>query len=299
MKLKFYGSKLNINANIFNQDLNNIKKNLIPERIKSFSKYDGKSRLYRLGKSDDKLLNPVRWTLANVTEIEDNVLSGDVVKVSKTTFDILQGVKTEPEEVDRALKIHFYYFVDDEVVIMQSNQYIHYDIGLSVLKTILSRDVNIGELDFEVYMRYTQFERELFEDTIRKITLNYVTPNDPRTLNSISDILLNNNAPKGKFELENEKDGIRKYKDEEDENKGKEKKEPTDLLSDFLVIVRSGFVSIKARVGARNHTRTISSKEYAASAKIKEDNVNDLTSVNSLKATIVSQMGDDLNGKKK
>lgn len=274
MKLKFYGSKLNINANIFNQNVEEIKKELIPKRIISFNE-SSKDESVTIGDSK------IKWTIANVKCLGKNLISADIVKVFKSSIEQLLGSKTINKEIEEANKVHFYYYVNDEILLMQSSKEINYKLATLVFKKIISQDVNIGEVVLEPIIKSLKFKDQLLKSFIRKLKVEYITPNDPKTLDSFADILIDNNANKGVLELENQKNGIKKFENN---------KEPSKIIKEAIELNDLGYGHITAQTGEkRKEHKTIKSDSYPAFSMIDKKEKNNKKSIDLIKENILSQ----------
>ncbi|MHC9536895.1 hypothetical protein ACVQ8P_03735 [Dellaglioa sp. BT-FLS60] len=279
MAQKFYGSKININGNIFNQNVKEIKMSLIPEKIKQYDNKNKENRFIKQKSNQNSKIQNIEWTLANIVQISDDILSGDIVKKFQRSIEQLVGARTQKTFRDEAEKVHFFYFIETEILLCQTKTDISYEEAFEHFKMLLDHnDEQIGYLNIQLLTRVDEFETELFSDTIQKIKLNYVVPNDPDTLNSISDILLDNNASTGKFEIENKEKGIKSY--EQDGSKSK-------LVLNLLEIMKKGFGSIEARIGNRRHSKSIKSKEFPVSARIEESDLKDIKAIEKLKKDII------------
>lgn len=273
MKLKFYGSKLNINANIFNQNIEEIKKELIPKRINSFNE-SSKDENITIGDSKTK------WTIANVKCLDKDLISADIVKVFKSSIEQLSGSKTISKEIEEANKVHFYYYVNDEILLMQSSKEINHELATSIFKKIISQDVNIGEVILEPITKSSKFKDELLNSFIRKLSIEYITPNDPRTLDSFADILSDNNANKGKLELENQKNGIKKF----------ENNKPSKIIKEAIELNSLGYGQIIALIGKKKKDHKIlRSESYPASSTIDKKEKNNKQHINFMKDDILNQ----------
>lgn len=280
MANKFFGAKVNINSNIFHSDVREIRDKLIPDKIKEYGSENVKHRFVRQDIRKDAKIRNIQWTLANISEENSEIISGDVVKSFERSVESLVGTRTVKEFRDEAEKVHFFYFIKDEILLCQSKTDISYEDAFIYFKKLLvNDDVSIGDLDLKIITKTDEFEKILFSDTIRKIKLNYVVPNDPRTLNRISDILLDNKATKGKFEMANEEDGIKLYEDNGDKS---------NVILDLLEIVKKGYGIIEARIGGRNKSKVIKSDKFPASSRINTGDLKKISEIEKLKNKITS-----------
>ncbi|KRL80540.1 DUF4747 family protein [Ligilactobacillus equi] len=270
--MKFFAMKLNISENIFNSNFKNIKEELIPKRILSFAKEP-------VNRKDE-------WTLVNVKSLDNNIIMGDVAKPLLQKVTQIDGSVTKEVAFEYVQLSPFYYFVKEEIILCHPYNTSNKTSVFNHFKGIISRDAEIGDVDIRLLSKTKEFEKNLLSEnySVRKLELDYVTPNDPRTLNEIQDIITENNAKTGKLTLENKEEGL-KVKSEDGKT--------TDFIKNLLQITRKGFGNIKATLVDQDNKKTvIETKENPIKKTIDEVDKENIEVINRVKGEIMSSMED-------
>ncbi|MBS1004949.1 hypothetical protein JK163_01260 [Levilactobacillus brevis] len=282
---RYYLAKLNIIENIFTEDMQRIKMELIPQRVLSFK---NDTLFYTVGHKIDGE-SRAKWTFSDVEQMSSNIISGNIAKQEEVTrFEIREGKSVKSVANDAKL-VKFFYLIGEELLLIQSNSGINYADSIIIFRQLLllNDDLHlIGDIKINVLSNQSKAIEELISKPVRKITLKYHVPNDPKTLNTISDILLDAHAQKGKFEIQNP-DGL----------KATEHGKLSRVFSNIISITKKGYGEWSAKVGSKKHPKTLSSEEYPITKNVSDDSLKDGVSVTKvvkeMKDRVEETSGDD------
>ena len=143
----------------------------------------------------------------------------------------------------------------------------------------------IGDVEVKLLSDQSHLINELMNKPVRKIVLNYRVPNDPKTLNGISDILLDVHAKTGTVKAENP-----------DALKSIENGKLSRVFSDITTIVGKGYGTWQAKVGSKKHPKILSSENSPVTKNIPGDS---LKSERDVKAAVEEMKGRVENAEKR
>lgn len=135
-KRVFYASKVNVHANIFSQDLEEIIRVFIPRVILS---------------APNVRRGSYNWSITDVNTVTVNnneVIIGNVTKSRHATLKQKIGSSTEDivTEFEVARTSFFVYHPISEIIVHEVNSYIYEDDFISVFENLIGRDPYIGEI---------------------------------------------------------------------------------------------------------------------------------------------------------
>lgn len=257
MSEKYYFAKLNVNQNLFNSSINfnDIKQIYIPEQIRSFNDDRSDKRFC------DKKTNS-EWTITDVKNIDENIIYGRLSKITqpKDSFKIVKGNKTTKDLNKIAYVSDFYYFIKQEYIVFNTNIHIKYQTFVSIFGKVLyncgnKKDrYNMGNLEIRLLTEVSEFQKELFNNSVFHISLDYVAPNDPNTIDKLANIFKDSKSESGKLELNNRSKGI--------------EIKQNSLIKNMMFMLKQGWASITAEVGKKYKNRkSISTTEYPLKTK--------------------------------
>lgn len=261
----YYVAKLNINGNIFtnSKNLQEIKGVLIPNRIKQFKIQKNDNRFYTYR-------NHI-YTLANISELSENILEGDIIKEIKTTIQELRGSKTEKRNVDDSISIHFFYIISEELIFIEKNQY-YRDSILEIFGNLISlNNIDIGDIKINLLNRISNIKNFIQKNDIRRITFKYIMPNDPKTDTGVAKILSELNANNATQTFSNS-EGLSLT---DDNNKMKE------YTKEILEFAKKGYGTVIAKDSSGNTIKSVETPkeiklDSVVTSDIIEEKVNDI-----------------------
>ncbi|MCI1912947.1 MAG: hypothetical protein LKJ06_07935 [Schleiferilactobacillus harbinensis] len=263
----YYTAKLNISGNLFSNNLQEIKLKAIPETLMKFSDQQFGEKMV-VKESTQKTANSVRynrWILTDMEKIDEGIIEGNLTKIFPREEIVLEGVRTKTTVEDQIRTAHFFYVIRDELLAFQSTTDINYQVfprKFEILMKKADTDLQIGDVRIELLTRIDEFKQKLFSQPVRRVLLKFVTPNDPKTTDSIADILLGSRAKKADFKMEN-------FTDDEGLQAKDSDGQPVKLFSDFFLLLERGYGSLKAWVGNRNRPEVIESEKFPVKANIR------------------------------
>jgi hypothetical protein len=263
----YYTAKLNISGNLFSNNLQEIKLKAIPETLMKFSDQQfGEKMVVKEG--PQKTASSVRynrWILTDMEKIDEGIIEGNLTKIFPRDEVVLKGVRTKTTIEDKVRTAHFFYVIRDELLIFQSTTDINYQVFPRKFEILIKKadtGLQIGDVRIELLTRIDEFKKELFSQPVRRVLLKFVTPNDPKTTNSIADTLLGSHAKKATFKMEN-------FTDDEGLQAKDSDGQPVKLFSDFLFLLEHGYGSLKAWVGNKNRPKVIESEKFPVRVNIR------------------------------
>lgn len=256
---KYYLAKLNITENIFTDDIEKIKLDRIPKRILSFKQ---STMFYSVGHKISGE-GKTKWTFSDVDQMDDDIISGNIAKQESIDRIEIKDGKSIVSTENNAKLVKFFYLVKEELLLVQSNADINSADSVIIFRQLLLLNDQlhlIGDVDVKLLTDQSHLINELMSKPVRQIVLNYRVPNDPKTINRVSDILLDAHAKTGALKMENP-DGL----------ESKENGKLSKVFSDITTIVSKGYGTWKAKVGNKKNSKIISSDSSPVTKNISDD----------------------------
>lgn len=266
---KYYLAKLNITENIFTEDMEKIKLDRIPKRILSFKQ---STMFYSVGHKISGE-GKTKWTFSDVDQLSAGIISGNIAKQEAVDRIEIKDGRSIMSTENNAKLVKFFYLIKEELLLVQSNSDINSADSVIIFRQLLLLNDQlhlIGDIDVKLLSDQSHLINELMNKPVRRIVLNYRVPNDPRTLNGISDILLDVHAKTGTVKVENS-DGL----------KSKENGKLSKVFSDITTIVSKGYGTWQAKVGSKKHLKTVSSESSPVTKNIPDDSLKNEREVES------------------
>lgn len=256
---KYYLAKLNITENIFTDDIGKIKLDRIPKRILSFKQ---STMFYSVGHKISGE-GKTKWTFSDVDQMDDDIISGNIAKQESIDRIEIKNGKSIVSTENNAKLVKFFYLVKEELLLVQSNADINSADSVIIFRQLLLLNDQlhlIGDVDIKLLTDQSHLINELMSKPVRQIVLNYRVPNDPKTINRVSDILLDAHAKTGALKMENP-DGL----------ESKENGKLSKVFSDITTIVSKGYGTWKAKVGNKKNSKIIRSDSSPVTKNISDD----------------------------
>lgn len=204
-----------------------------------------------------------KWTFSDVDQMDDDIISGNIAKQESIDRIEIKDGKSIVSTENNAKLVKFFYLVKEELLLVQSNADINSADSVIIFRQLLLLNDQlhlIGDVDVKLLTDQSHLINELMSKPVRKIVLNYRVPNDPKTINRVSDILLDAHAKTGALKMENP-DGL----------ESKENGKLSKVFSDITTIVSKGYGTWKAKVGNKKNSKIISSDSSPVTKNISDD----------------------------
>jgi hypothetical protein len=269
---EFYMAKVNVNQNIFNaeEEVVSIINEKIPEQILEFTNsYKGKY-IPEIAKDGSE----VRWTLADITKVNDEIITGNLTKSLPLKYDSLNKenkvIEKSPKDEFRTEKAFFVYFVDIEKVCFKTNRVLNKNIFVEKFKDLLEFEhgyYTIGELEVILITESSTVKNILINHKIAEIKLDIVYPNGKKTFSKLQDIFKSTRTNKAQLNLKN-KGGLQV----KEENTG----ELNDVVKEGLGMTEAGYGSMSVRYydGGKLKTSSTKNSPVKLDVDMPEDGTN-------------------------
>lgn len=259
-----YIAKVNVNQNIFNSEetVKKIINELIPQQIIDFTdKYKGKFITESAKDGSD-----IRWTLADTTYVNDNIITGNLTKSIPLQYDSIDDenriVEKKPEDEYETNSAFFVYFVDIEKLCFKTSRFINRNTFIQKFKQLLEyKDglVNIGEVEILLVTESSEVRQILLTKKITEIKIEVIQPNGrKKQYESMQAIIKQNKSKKTKITLQNN-DGLQVKEDDSEEI--------NELLTEGLEMTEEGYGSISVSYVEGKKTK----KSSTGSSPVKID----------------------------
>lgn len=273
----FYIAKVNVNQNIFNEEeeVNEIISKRIPEQILEFTKgYKGD---YITEKANDG--SEIRWSLAETTLINKNVISGNLTKSVPLRYDSIDDenkiVEKSPEDEFETESAFFIYFIDIEKLCFKTNQQINKNIFLRKFKELLEFKNGfyiIGELEIFLITESEKIKHLLLTKKVTDIKIEVIQPNGrKRQYKRMQTIIKSTKSKKTNIKLQNN-DGLQVRADDSEEL--------NDILSEGIKMTEDGYgtMSLAYYEGKKKKHSSTSHSPLKIGVTMNEDRTNVLES---------------------
>lgn len=250
-KKKYYFAKLNVNGNIFSQDVDEIISKLIPEAIQN-DEIEITYRQNRYSFTDTKEVN-----------FEDRIfIHGNLTKAKKIKALVKDGNITKEKEFDEfgANTAEFFYDVNNEIIVYRTTSEIKDEHFQKFFKELIERDYRIGELKIFPYTKENSIRDKINSiDVVTDLKFFLIKPNPgKKEFFEFENVIKENNLKELDIIMSN-KEGIRLKKNE---------KEFTNTIESGIILVESAYGRAEVKGYNRSLVKTTGKKDKPIKRKV-------------------------------
>jgi len=271
---KFYFAKLNINENIFSENLEELIEVNIPKAIeeaKEITILDTR-----------KLRTTEKPSTISFTDLFKEDFNGTEFLIGNLTRSITQIATVREDDVTRKIEVNeptvdtatFIYDIKNEVLAFSKGTYISENQFIEYFKELIQLDVTLGEIEIILYPNFNELETILSKNPdIEKVIFRLIQPNPPRgkDYNRYKELSKDMHAPKIDIIYKDPKGRLKIIKDDG---------EYTDSAKDGLELVQSGYGEVEINgqqsKGKGKEPFTFNSSETNTNITTKSNNFEDL-----------------------
>ena len=262
--MTYYICKLNINENIFTNNFDEIKSELIPEALKSYKQPHPVERIL------DKDV-----TLSDINDEIEGIIVGKIytaINKESNRYNDKTGT-TEKETIDDGKTNDFIYLVEDELLLVRITKK-ELKKSLDRFATLIERtNPEIGELKINPIPEVKELRETILNRTIISFKVTYIAPNDPRTTRDMIGIAEDIHAAKAE-ELYSGKHGLELT----------ENGEIKPFINNHIISAENGYANIELEDSQKK--KISSQKNLACIKDIKEKSIVDRSIINIVKGIL-------------